>query len=973
MSLIIHSTRHLIDSIAHELASATSSDFCICTQSATDADRIRLELAKRDPRLSFGCTIGTFEALVQDAWELYGDSRHIATTWQAQVCLDRAFKAVSQSNSLTQGGLNPGKAAALHALIDDALCTPSVRELIFSEAFDPQLSPAECDMIELLRAYCCELDRSALCAQADAGYCMADKLAAGKQLIVVAKLVPAYDLVQCLRHTYNRVHKLVIEVPKYCELDHTTLWSNYCDQYGLAYECICDATPELPACAHELERLKAKLYESQASEPVLPQGDVCFALPAGRYAQHALYAQLVSQAVSQGKRVRLVHDDVRAASRSLSRLFPHIGQSISMSYKLSDSAFYQACKKLIYLGLEETNLSAAELMDYVVSPLFEQGIDQAQVLIDTWLCDRTVDATTIADVLHDGSTQKTAQLIDAFKQGNYAEAFSLLRTRLDTSYDLPALVQAEYRQVLSYLERSFSALEACDVSPLDYLSYIEAASLRIAAANSEDPQVELVSLACASEQLEPVDVLILTDLNASHIAAARSVVGHAALFEKYGTRFVDDPVLEWRSRFARLVHSAKNQIYFARCLHTTDADPENPAFLFDDITDCYRQNFLNRDELDKATLLPQCLLSYLIQKSESDYADNFASATPKLRIQVPTHTDWERRDIQPQLTSLVNPQRRYKDMQGKQAYVGHKYSASMIDVYLNCPLRWFYERRCRLSCPGEDFSVRESGTFAHHVMCLYYRTWREQFGSKANTSAQLEQECKLVQSIFDEELEKQKDLPPGERYLPVTEIEMQSANTLRQQLVDIVVHDAKTLRAYTPRYFEYEFGQEDLCFYAGLPIRGSIDRIDVRYDPATGDPIDAIVIDYKSAAALRGMSLAQTKGRKLAIPEKPQALIYASVVQELLGIPVVGAFYYSLKDCYLGGLYSDYVLSPSDLDHSSAKKQGISTVSPLTFADFLQQTEAAIAQELEKLEHGHIEACGDKSCPVCSRYGKLRS
>ena len=158
----------------------------------------------------------------------------------------------------------------------------------------------------------------------------------------------------------------------------------------------------------------------------------------------------------------------------------------------------------------------------------------------------------------------------------------------------------------------------------------------------------------------------------------------------------------------------------------------------------------------------------------------------------------------------------------------------------------------------------------------------------------------IANKAFDQQLEDDQSRERRGLYLR-TEYDSCACEELRQQVFDLVRRDAAFLPGFIPTYFELELGRssEQLLEYAGVPVRGKVDRVDV---DAEGN---AVIIDYK----LSGLSAGYGFGRDDELPQRIQTDIYATLVERhfaALGTPlhVVGSVYRSYAKNALRGVYA---------------------------------------------------------------------
>ena len=206
--------------------------------------------------------------------------------------------------------------------------------------------------------------------------------------------------------------------------------------------------------------------------------------------------------------------------------------------------------------------------------------------------------------------------------------------------------------------------------------------------------------------------------------------------------------------------------------------------------------------------------------------------------------------------------------------------------------------------------------------------------------------------------------------------------------------EATHFNGFEPREFELRFGFEssgdERVEYAGVPVVGRIDRMDI---DAGGR---AIIIDYKYKSSLDGFDLNYEKQSGTApaqdnsedekslfqLPQHIQSLMYAQVVRRLYpDLEVVGSLYFSLK----GKSDINGAVSEASFDRifgntaTSGKRNNVipERLGCKTFYELLDKTEDAIAQRIDGLLCGEIVAnpAYTSSCTYCPvlRCEKKRS
>jgi ATP-dependent helicase/DNAse subunit B len=207
----------------------------------------------------------------------------------------------------------------------------------------------------------------------------------------------------------------------------------------------------------------------------------------------------------------------------------------------------------------------------------------------------------------------------------------------------------------------------------------------------------------------------------------------------------------------------------------------------------------------------------------------------------------------------------------------HTWSASQLEVWASCPVKWFVERHLRPEVLVPDPEPMIRGELAHRVLEIALSTLAADGGL---SPARLPEARALVRSALGEHADDYKISPNPER--------LRSA--LRRLEVDLVRYlefAAHAGSAFTPSRFEVQFGNAEDPYPplelddGALRLAGRIDRVDV---DAAGR--EAIVYDYKGKTA--------TEQAKWLEKGKLQIALYMLTLRHVLGLEPVGGFYQPL-------------------------------------------------------------------------------
>ncbi len=206
------------------------------------------------------------------------------------------------------------------------------------------------------------------------------------------------------------------------------------------------------------------------------------------------------------------------------------------------------------------------------------------------------------------------------------------------------------------------------------------------------------------------------------------------------------------------------------------------------------------------------------------------------------------------------------------------WSASSLESWTGCPVKWFVERLLRAGDLDPDPEPIARGALAHAALKDTLERLRERTGSARLTPASIALAKRLLREALSELHERHPlsvapERVPGARRRLAADLE---------RYLECAAEQASPLE---PTHLELEFGFQDtglapLELGEGLLLRGRIDRVDVA---PTGE---AVVYDYKGRSAPPGASWARDGAFQVAL--------YMRAVERLLGHPSAGGFYQPL-------------------------------------------------------------------------------
>jgi ATP-dependent helicase/DNAse subunit B len=206
------------------------------------------------------------------------------------------------------------------------------------------------------------------------------------------------------------------------------------------------------------------------------------------------------------------------------------------------------------------------------------------------------------------------------------------------------------------------------------------------------------------------------------------------------------------------------------------------------------------------------------------------------------------------------------------------WSASSLEVWAGCPVKWFIERLLRGDEIDPDPEPIARGALAHAALKQTLESLREHTGSARVTPASVGRAKRLLREALAE-LEPDYPLSPAPERVPG------ARRALAVELERYLECAAEQESPLEPTHLELEFGFENealppLDLGEGVLLRGRIDRVDV------GPGGEAVVYDYKGRSA--------PPSAKWVGERAWQVALYMRAAQSLLGCTPAGGFYQPL-------------------------------------------------------------------------------
>lgn len=464
-----------------------------------------------------------------------------------------------------------------------------------------------------------------------------------------------------------------------------------------------------------------------------------------------------------------------------------------------------------------------------------------------------------------------------------------------------------------------------------------------------------------------------------------------------------EPMDQARQQFVAQLAAARYRVLIERTLFDASSKECYCSVMLIELMSCYGID----DTGLKVSKIAKTLKSHGLLFGELSESDAFANAQltghePAVEAQeVPSRSGVLREDLLPFVVVAPAGQRGL-------SHALPLLSASQIEAYLECPLKWFSLRRLRLEVSDAGFTGAEIGTFVHKVLEATHRELvrraREQAqgepvstgqaggdsalvdltlplpGSRpvAGDAASVAGAKELLQQTFEAERRhqfvQQKKLRGATPLIPHTAEDEGTLRTLQQDLLSTIDYESGLFLGYEPRLFEWKFGRGgEVVEYAGVQLEGSIDRVDVDGGGR------AVVIDYKHKSPIGFAQEYNVFGPEgIVVPDigpiplarHVQALIYAQVLRRKYpDLTVTGSVYLCTKGQHaLAGAVSEDSIDRVYGEQGISPKMRPSVAVPTGERErLLDATEEAIAAKVQELLAGNIEAnpVDARACDYC--------
>jgi ATP-dependent helicase/DNAse subunit B len=280
---------------------------------------------------------------------------------------------------------------------------------------------------------------------------------------------------------------------------------------------------------------------------------------------------------------------------------------------------------------------------------------------------------------------------------------------------------------------------------------------------------------------------------------------------------------------------------------------------------------------------------------------------------------------------------------------GRMWSASSLEVWAGCPVRWFVQRLLRAEDLDPEPEPLARGALAHAALKDTLEGLKLQTGSAMLLPEHLGLARGLLRAALSAHAEEFPLSVAPERVPGV-------GRRLQADLERYLEHAAGQQSSLEPTYLELSFGfpeeQDGVAAYdlgEGLLVRGRIDRVDV------GVGGEAVVYDYKGRNA--------PEVGKWAAEQSFQVAIYMRAVEQVLQLRAVGGFYQPLagRDLRARGLLDADAELLDDTEAPGLESVAADVREHPEFESLLQEAVGLARQAARQARAGALQARPD-SC-----------
>ena len=981
--------------------------------------------------LSVGVNVSTFDEWVRDQWKLYGNSDRLLSTTLRKVFFQQVLDGMPADEL---GSLNAGKGTVeLLSKLAPEYLTELDQIMNYGQLSAGQMSA--CKVLERYKMLLEEKSYVEVCQCLD--YLLQSIPAQGAALVFsrVEDLSEA-RLKFVRKLSQKREVSFSLYVPEgpagYAAEQQLELVG------GPGCDCRVNAEPAPASKSQELNDLLAMVFRATEGNEVTPSGAVTFLSPLGQLAEAESISRYISQCAESGSKSFVVYTsnpqkvwDALSQKLAAKGIAAHYKRSVRIQDSLAGSAFASLIDAYATLSeraeLEKNiDYQASEhqmgdmswwpprsLTDYLISPISGISVERAWMLDKSWRGNRTLYATRVLETLSKAamSSRLCAETIKSLELGRIGSAAQRIIEYLsaETSDEQSEAAQSkelllqnqESLKVMSKIVSSAQELHEAGLklTPQTLKSFIDlckdqAVMIPVSNGIKSDIQV-LIAPVNQAHSFEPhmFDTVIFQGMDTLNFGVKASD-GALQEFIRHASK---TPKVSEFARYQRDFYTALIGASTSVAFEKVEQKDVFNAVALSEVKACYPKDYAKKTGLVRGE--EEVLVNLLPQASNPERVAELpkiesGEIDPKLKniVVLPRHLT--RETLEQELQGLIEVSREGLPL----------LSASQIETYLECPYKWFTQRRIKISQVDTEFAPMQMGTFIHRVLELTHATLlaealgcdvaevdlaiepvllQDVVGSRI-TSDNLDHAKQVLDTCFAQVWDEQfnnVNRASSNELIPHSIQERKQVENIRENLKNLLEFEASHFIGYQPRFFELRFGREEnVVEYAGAQFTGSIDRVDVN---AHGQ---ALIIDYKHKGTndLKAYSAKLSLDSELSkeiLPRHVQSAIYAQIMRKQLTkyeLDPVAAIYLGTKEqkdkpsFALAGMATEAATEHIWNMHPEDKKlrdQAVMVVSQNSaeFADYLDAWENLIAQKVQAMLSGDVRAnpCDKDACRYC--------
>ena len=741
--------------------------------------------------------------------------------------------------------------------------------------------------------------------------------------------------------------------------------------YEVEYVDECDVPVAVKCCIEDVAKNSSEttFYVHEIDDDVYDSKNFTFATLSETRAKNAVFVDVLKNLKCENK-VGIVSNDVEEDAKTLERLSVQLNTKVKIKHVQKkcflDTSFGQAlyaCDEALHGDPKSVE---TKFSDFMHNPLSGVSLYNCLELEKGLRANPNVARQRVADELKDISP--TFDLFMTIADDPFTvDKTALLDALVAHIEGGLSLNDAHKRENLAALEafREFAKTlclvgydDELDMRVLRCVNVVSNCAVGNQKATSEIVLLEPSTLnKLASEQFDTVVFCDVTSevFNAStSFDALRSLMHKMGIIETFSTSQVA------RMNFECGIEASKTNVLL--CLPERDlrsGSELTPSFVLQEL-------FLRKwgEPLDFENFHAQC--ERLNIQHEVYGEDNIAlignACMTKSEVS---------RNVYPldfQLSACKNIENYLKTTAGGKVIL----SPSEIETYCQCPHKWFFERRISPNALDYEFNQIEKGNIIHLAFKLFYDElysqgiFRLKDLEEAESQHELFGECynKAVRQILSVGNPDGNEVAKVDDFLNAFDI-MQSLN----DCLSCLGVQSLMPKGYIVAESEMRIEPEQNVEYAGVVINGTLDRLDV--SPETDS---FYVLDYKGSLKGHGSgkdakALLSSQPEDVCLPEKIQALIYASCASKMIDKKCVAAIYMSYNKVnfetppVVGAIDTAVIDEFYDVVGMSED----STVD-VGMQEYLSLTEQRVKMRLENLLNGDVypQPLSAKACQFCS-------